>query len=566
MRSCTPINRRQRALATLPLTAAVSAAISVTAAFIPSVAMAQLEEVVVTARARAESLQDVPATVTAFTEGQIENMGVQRAEDFIYMTPGVTFVNTVEVGDSSLSIRGINGARDAETNFAFIVDGILYTNPSAFNREYPDLSQIEVLKGPQGALYGRSAAAGAVIMSTKRPTQDFEGTVKVGAAEYGTYYGMATVAGGLGDDVAGRLTFNHRQTDGFLNNVYLKDDVVNDYEETGVSARLFWDVSDTMTVDTKLRVSEVSAASIAFNAAFELPFFVGALSGLNGFASPDYDSAGASVDVNEFKYVYGPNVDPENEQETVELSVKIDKQFDSGTLTAWALYSDQDQYFLADGTSGAFFFYFGEQHCIDSTNATTGVPMQTPTFNLGFVGPGDSPFLPPYSSTTCDGYQYQERNQRDMSFQLQWTSDADQRLRWQAGMYFLNIDRRVGVAQLEDDGRDNLPRSFVNELTDALVLDDFETTVLSGFGSINYDITDRMELSFALRYDIEDREVSNAVPSPADGYVSTNIDYCGAFFDNGCTLNGAPLGGTPLNPAFIDLDTGEVSSRVGKRS
>ena len=152
MRSFTPLKRRHKALATLPLTAAVSAAISATATLMPSVAMAQLEEVVVTARARAESLQDVPATVTAFTEGQIENMGVARAEDFVYMTPGVTFVNSVEVGDSQLAIRGINGARDAETNFAFIVDGILYTNPSAFNREYPDLAQIEVLKGPQGAL------------------------------------------------------------------------------------------------------------------------------------------------------------------------------------------------------------------------------------------------------------------------------------------------------------------------------------------------------------------------------------------------------------------------------
>ena len=573
MRS-TPLNRRQRALATLPLTAAVSAAITATAAFVPSVAMAQLEEVVVTARARAESLQDVPATVTAFTEGQIENMGVERAEDFIYMTPGVTFVNTVEVGDSSLSIRGINGARDAETNFAFIVDGVLYTNPSAFNREYPDLAQIEVLKGHQGALYGRSAAAGAVIMSTKRPTQDFEGSVKVGAAEYGTYYGMATVAGGLGDDVAGRLTLNYRQTDGFLENVYLRDDVVNDYEETGVSARLVWDVSDTMTVDTKLRVSEVSAASIAFNAAFEIPFFVGYLDSF-GLRDLGVDVEAASIDVNDFDFVYSPNVDPENEQETVELSVKIDKQFDSGTLTAWALYSDQDQYFLADGTSGAFGFYNNLDHCQQTAAARSvflgdNTPMQQPTFNFaGFGDPtttADDPFFPPYSPTTCDGYQYQERNQRDISFQLQWTSDADQRLRWQAGMYFLNIDRRVGVAQLEDDGRAQLPRSFVNELTDALVLDDFETTVLSGFGSINYDITDRMELSFALRYDIEDREVSNAVPSPADGYVSTRIDYCGDFFEGGCTLNGAPLGGTPWNPAFIDLSTGAVSARVADRS
>ena len=566
MRSFTPLKRRHKALATLPLTAAVSAAISATATLMPSVAMAQLEEVVVTARARAESLQDVPATVTAFTEGQIENMGVARAEDFVYMTPGVTFVNSVEVGDSQLAIRGINGARDAETNFAFIVDGILYTNPSAFNREYPDLAQIEVLKGPQGALYGRSAAAGAVIMSTKRPTQEMEGSIKVGAAEYGTVYGTATIAGPLGSDVAGRLTVTSRKTDGFLENVYLNDDVVNDYEETAVSGRIVFDPTDTLSIDTKIRYSEVSAASISFNAAFELPFFVGALEGVTDFG---VDNTAASIDVNDFEWVYSPNVDPENEQDTLEVSVKVDKQFDSGTLTAWALYSDQDQYFLADGTSGAFGFYDNLGHCQQSAAARSlfagdNTPMQQPTFNLDGTAAGR--FLPPYSPTTCDGYQYQERNQRDISFQLQWTSDADQRLRWQAGMYFLNIDRRVGVAQLEDDGRAQLPRSFVNELTDALVLDDFETTVLSGFGSINYDITDRMELSFALRYDIEDREVSNAVPSPADGYVSTNINYCGTFFEGGCTLNGAPLGGTPWNPAFIDLSTGAVSARVADRS
>ncbi len=566
MRSCTPLYRRRQALATLPLTAAVSAALSSAALLMPSVASAQLEEVVVTARARAESLQDVPATVTAFTEGQIANMGVERAEDFVYMTPGVTFVNTVEVGDSSLSIRGINGARDAETNFAFIVDGVLYTNPSAFNREYPDLTQIEVLKGPQGALYGRSAAAGAVIMSTRRPTQEFEGSVKVGGAEYGTYYGTATIAGSLGSDTAGRLTVTHRKTDGFLENVYLQDDVVNDYEETALSARIVMDPTDTLSIDTKLRYSSVSAASIAFNAAYEVPIFVGALEGLTGLG---VDNTAASIDVNDFEFVYSPNVDPENEQDTLELSIKVDKQFDTGTLTAWALYSDQEQYFLADGTSGAFGFYDNLSHCQETAVARSlfagdATPMQQPTFNLD--GSAAARFLPPYSPTTCDGYQYQERNQRDISFQLQWTSDADQRLRWQAGMYFLNIDRRVGVAQLEDNGTGQLPRSFVNEYTDALVLDDFETTVLSGFGSISYDMTDRLELSVALRYDVEDREVTNAVPSPADGYVSTRIDYCGDFFDGGCTLNGAPLGGTPWNPAFIDLETGAVSARVDKRS
>ncbi len=530
-------------------------------------AHAQLEEIVVTARARAESLQDVPSTITAFSEGQIENMGVQRAEDFVYMTPGVTLVNTVEVGDSSLSIRGISGARDGETNFAFIVDGILYTNPSAFNREYPDLTQIEVLKGPQGALYGRSAAGGAVIMSTSRPTDEVEGEVKLSVAEHGTYTAMGTIAGPLGENVAGRLTVDHRSTDGFSENVFFNDNVVNNFEETGIAGRLVFDPSDTLSIDTKLRYSEVEAGAIAFNAAFQLPFFVGALDGLQAFG---VDPAAASIDVNDFEWVYSPNVDPENKQETVEFSIKVDKELGIGTLTAWALYSDQEQSFIADGTSGAFGFYNGKAHCQESAAARSlllgdATPMQQPTFNIAGFTPAGDPFFPPYSPTTCDGYQWQERNQEDFSAQVQLTSSGDGALRWQVGAYYLNIERTVGVAQLEDDGRPNLPESFVNELTDALVLDDFTTDVYAVFGSVNYDISDRMELSIAARYDREEREVKNQVPSPLDGNLSTNIDYCGTFFEGGCTFNGEPLNGTPWNPAFIDLNTGEVSASVADR-
>lgn len=535
-------------------------------------AYAELEEIVVTARARSESLQDVPATITAFTESQIENIGVQRAEDFISMTPGVTLVNTVEVGDSSLSIRGINGARDAETNFAFIVDGILYTNPSAFNREYPDLSQIEVLKGPQGALYGRSAAAGAVIMSTKKPTDMVEGRVKVTAAEHGTSTFMGTIAGPVGENISGRLTVDHRSSDGDQTNIFLNDDVVNDYEETGISARLVFEPSDTLSIDTKLRYSEVDAASIAFNAAFELPFYVGALAGVAEFG---VEPAAASIDVNDFDFVFSPNVDPENKQETLEFSIKMDKELDSGTLSAWALYSDQEQYFLADGTSGAFGFYNNTSSCQATAAARSvflgdGTPMQQPTFNLGGItgDPNTNPFLPPYSPTTCDGYQYQGRDQKDFSAQVSLTSSGDEALRWQIGAYYLHIDRTVGVAQLEDDGRANLPASYVNELTDALVLDEFTTDVYSVFGSVNYDVSDQLEVSFALRYDREERDIDNKVPSPADGFLSTEIDYCSNtdLFANGCTLDGVALNGTPLNPAFIDLGTGVVSSTVDSRS
>ena len=125
-------------------------AIVLGAAYIATPAVGQeIEEIIVTARQRAESLQDVPAAIQVFTGQQIENSGIQRPSDFINLTPGVTIVDAAEVGDTQVNIRGINGARDAENSFALIIDGILMTNPASLNREYTNLQQIEILKGPQ---------------------------------------------------------------------------------------------------------------------------------------------------------------------------------------------------------------------------------------------------------------------------------------------------------------------------------------------------------------------------------------------------------------------------------
>ena len=563
MRSFTPLKLRHKALATLPLTAAISAAISTTAAFLPSNAMAQLEEVVVTARARAESLQDVPSTVTAFTAGQIRDMGIQRAEDFISQTPGVSFVNTVETGDSSVSIRGMTGARDAETNFALIIDGILYINTYAFNREYADLEQIEILKGPQGALYGRSAAAGAIIMSTKKPSQEFEAEVRAGFAEDSTYTGLATVAGPLGDNVAGRLTVDYRSTDGFYYNSFLDDSVVDDAENYSVQGRIVIDPRDDLSIDTKIRYGKSEAAAITFNAAFELPPFV-------PFGTPGSESF--YQDVNTHEFIFAGNVRPVNEQDVLEVSVKADFEMDWATMSSWVFFSDTEDTFIADGTSASFGFYGGTAACINSLDALTpsytpNVPggvtaLPAPTFIFG-SGPG-AQVLPPYSPTTCDGFQYQERFQRDLSMQFQLTSPADQRLRWQAGVYFLDIERYQSVTQQRDDGSNwpnaasGVRRIVYSEFTDAMVNDTFDTETFAVYGSMSYDVTEALELSVALRYDSEKREVTNNVPSPADGALTNYIDYCGGQ----CTLNGQPLNGSPLNPGFVNFNDFTVSARI----
>ena len=136
----------------------------------------EIEGVVVTARKRDESFQDVPVTVNVFTEATIASAGIQKPGDFIALVPNMTLVETQNAGNAFVVVRGISQARNSEPSVAVLVDGVLETNPAEFNQELFDIQQIEVLKGPQGALYGRNAIGGAIIIRTKDPSGEFEGT------------------------------------------------------------------------------------------------------------------------------------------------------------------------------------------------------------------------------------------------------------------------------------------------------------------------------------------------------------------------------------------------------
>src|SRR5665213_2596008 len=118
----------------------------------PSAANTELAEVVVTARRRDESYRDVPITVDVFTEEQIAAAGIERPADFIALTPNMQLVQTQNVGNAFVVVRGVSQARNSEPSVAVLVDGVLETNPSEFNQQLYDVQQIEVLKGPQGCL------------------------------------------------------------------------------------------------------------------------------------------------------------------------------------------------------------------------------------------------------------------------------------------------------------------------------------------------------------------------------------------------------------------------------
>jgi iron complex outermembrane receptor protein len=118
-----------------------------------------LEEIVVSARKRNETLEDAPISVKAFTEAEIQSAGISTPQDFIDLTPNVTLVQTQNAGNSFLNIRGVSQARNSELSAAVLIDGVLMSNPTQFNQQLFDIEQIEVLRGPRAPCTGATPSA-----------------------------------------------------------------------------------------------------------------------------------------------------------------------------------------------------------------------------------------------------------------------------------------------------------------------------------------------------------------------------------------------------------------------
>ena len=492
--------------------------------------------IVVTARRQSERLIDVPASVTVLTADTIAKTGVQNAQDFVQLTPGVTIVTgSAEAGDTQINIRGINGARDAESSVALVVDGILKTNTAQLNEVQGTLSQIEILKGPQGALYGRNAAAGAIVISTIKPGDTLQGGIIGSYGEQHTGAVRGYISGPLSDQVGFVLSGSYRSTEGYYRNTFLNSNSVDDQRVWGLDGRIIAKLSPTTSLDLKARYAKLSGASINFNASFQLPNFAG--------VNPAFYE-----DVNAHPFNYYSNIRPTNDQRTVEASAKLEHDFGGMKLTAWALYSDIKQSLIADGTSADFARYISTpsnptntavfNKCFATTAALTGFKVNQP----GFIGATPVPFIfapatgstfGPYSPTTCDGTQLQIRNQRDFSTEFRLASTGGGPLTWQVGGYYLHIDRLTGVSLGADLGQGALPTLYnppgSSNPTSQLFSDQFNTNVYAAFASADYAASDTLKLSGALRYDIEQRKVSNRVPVATDPITGGPINPGQAF-------------------------------------
>ena len=178
-----------------------------------------IENIIVTAQKREQSLQDVPIVVTAVSEQLLKDTGVKDIKDLPVLTPGLIVTSTSNETVTTARIRGIGTVGDnpgLESSVGIVIDGVYRPRNGVSFGDLGELERIEVLKGPQGTLFGKNTSAGVINVVSKKPTHDFSSDIELTGGNYGTMEGAASINGGFSEAVAGRLYVAARERDGLL--------------------------------------------------------------------------------------------------------------------------------------------------------------------------------------------------------------------------------------------------------------------------------------------------------------------------------------------------------------
>ena len=446
----------------------------------------ELQEVVVTARKREETVQNVPVTVDAFTQQTIQSAGIESPRDFVAMVPNMTIVEVQNVGNSFITIRGISQARNSEPSTAVLVDGVLEPNPYEFDQELFDITQIEVLKGPQGALYGRDAIGGAIIIQTADLADHFEGDGKVGVGNGVSEKAQLAVSGPIDDagTLRYRASLNFYNTDGYLENTNL-DRKADPYRDYSGRLRLVWKPNDQWTADVRAyrdRVDTTAYYYVIPRANEANPF--------SSFSTPPNANDITSP-------IQDQNLGSDY-RDITDLAVKLDFNAGYGTFTSVSDYNFTKE--------------------IDTGDAYDFRPIpDSIAYNYFFAG------IPAADGGPAGESQSQFISEKTESQELRFTSNKMNGFSWIAGAYFIHTQRFISTGNLFDRG-DGVPAVYETPLVDpanpyatntnATYLSDSQNNdAWAVFGDATYEFNKQWELDAAIRYDQDHRQ--NTTDTPA---------------------------------------------------
>ena len=239
----------------------------------PALAQRAVEEIIVTARKRTENLQEIPLAITAFTADTLERKGLNNLEDVVRLTPGMQFDQGTFPQDIRVVLRGLSPTQ-GRPNVAILLDGVDVSSESVqsaggsllINPRLFDMARIEIVKGPQSALYGRSAFAGAINYITKKPSNEWERSVSLQAGQRNDFEGRVSMFGPITEDkVFIGLNASAWNFDGYYDNATTGADL-GDNDGFGTSATLVFKPSDDVSFTTRTEYSDdhIGQAPITF--------------------------------------------------------------------------------------------------------------------------------------------------------------------------------------------------------------------------------------------------------------------------------------------------------------
>lgn len=494
-----------------------------------TVSAAVLEEIVVTAQKREQNIQDVGISMTAFSGDQVEALGMTNTTEIIQQVPGLDMVAWSPTL-TAFNIRGVsqNSFTDnLEGPVAVYIDDAYVASMNGINGQLFDMERVEVLRGPQGTLFGRNATGGVIQYVTRRADDEaFNGYVKASGGEYGLFSVEGAVGGSFSDTARFRLAIRSEESDGYIESKPFPEGnpFPNGNGDLGgadgyaIRAALQFDIGESGSLDVLYKFSKdddvptggysfLPYASNTDPAVYIPPEFEAFVTGVIGApaaATPDIffcasqldcftpvDTAGRTVfegdhpEPHESYADYPGYMDRDINNLTVDFEWAFDNGVELTSITNWA---NIDKFYTEDGD---------------------GIPVPIIEF-----------------TTVADFTQFSQE------LRLAGSTDT---MRWQTGVYFLNIDMDAEVLTRGAPVAGVAAGLGFNPatLTDPAVAQDYtlESRNWSVFGQAEFDLTDTLTLIAGVRWSQDDKELDFVTnfQSPTDGiFVPGLVDIAAA--------------------------------------
>lgn len=398
-------------------------------------------DVVGKARKRTESIQNIPESVTAFNSEGIENAGINNVTEFAKQVPNLKLSSTQAAGINFITVRGIPQIRNADAPVAFVIDGVTIPDPSLLNQELFDLALIEVVKGPQGALYGKNAIGGAINIYSKAPTNSTKNNIKLGYGNANSILAQFVSSGAITDDkLYYRVSTQVKDYGGLLENVTLNEKA--DFSrEFNVRGQLIARLSNNFKASGTVQVINAKAGATYYSVNPNGNIFVDGFPG--GPLTPNPEEGNNIIAGDE-----PGRSDLKNFFTNLNLEYTLNKV----KLQSITSYNHVDRSLSGDLDFTSF------------DDFTQGEKAETKTFN-------------------------QEIRLNNIA--------SDSKLNWSAGAFYQNIEKPFF--------QDGMNRDFTDfSLFYAIAADVVNTTeTYAFFGFADYALTDKLTASVGFRYDFD---------------------------------------------------------------